>query len=97
MEERQEREQNEQLNKRLRVSSSYDESIHEKLDRLAVACGMSRTTLQTEIVKIFLSSENLINYVQDKNKNKSRFRVVPTRIGNELKFIFAEKVVQKKK
>lgn len=76
---------------RLRVSSTYDESTFDKLDRLAAACGVSRTTLQTDFTRLCLDNENIINYMQEQYKQRSRFRIIPSRIDGDLKFIMTEK------
>jgi hypothetical protein len=87
----------EQKEKKTRVSSSYDSEAFEKLDRLSCACGISVTTLQTRLVEMCLNSEAIINEIQDKHKKRSRFRIIPTRVNNELHFIFAEKAKQVKR
>lgn len=76
---------------RLRVSSTYDHDLYDKLDRLACACGVSRTTLQTELIKMCLESESAINHIQERYKHKSRFRIIPSKMDGKLKYIFAEK------
>jgi hypothetical protein len=76
---------------RLRVSSTYGDATFDKLDRLAAACGISRTTLQTELITLCLENESIINYIQEKYKNRSRFRIIPSRIDGNLKFIMVEK------
>ncbi len=93
MEKRDKRSHTEQATKRLRVSSTYTEmpDIYEKLDRLATACGIRPTTLQTELVKLCLQNENIINYIQDRYKHCSRFRIIPSKLEGDLKYIFAEK------
>jgi hypothetical protein len=89
---------NEQSGRRLRVSSTYDDDLFEKLDRLACAIGISPTTLQTELVKLCLSNENIINAIQDmpKYKRKARFRIIPSKVDGEIKFVFAEKLSKRK-
>ncbi|WP_134705078.1 hypothetical protein [Ammoniphilus sp. YIM 78166] len=91
MEKRGERVRAERSDKRIRVNSSYSQSIHEKLDRLATACGIPKTALQTYLVELCLQNENIINYVQDQHKTQSRFRIIPSKVDGDLQFIFAEK------
>ncbi|MEW9673502.1 hypothetical protein [Ammoniphilus sp. 3BR4] len=93
MKKRDKRIHTEQGAKRLRVSSTYTEmpDIYEKLDRLATACGIRPTTLQTELVKLCLQNENIINYIQDRYRHCSRFRIIPSKLDGDLKYIFAEK------
>jgi hypothetical protein len=81
----------EQSDKRLRVSSTYSPELFEKLDKLACACGISMTTLQTRLIALCLDREEIINEIQERHHKRSRFRVIPLREGQELRFIFAEK------
>lgn len=87
----------EQSEKKIRVSSSYDADLFEKLDRLACAIGVSPTTLQTQFIKMCLDSEDMITEIQERYKRKSRFRIIPSRANGELKFIFAEKARTERK
>jgi hypothetical protein len=81
----------ERSDKKVRVNSSFSKSIHEKLDRLAMACGRTKTALAAYLVELCLQNENIINFVQDQHQNTSRFRIIPSKIDGDVKFIFAEK------
>ena len=91
MEKGRERVRSERSDKKVRVNSSFSKTIHEKLDRLAMACGMTKTKLAAYLVELCLQNENIINFVQDQNQKNSRFRIIPSKIDGDLKFIFAEK------
>jgi hypothetical protein len=80
----------ERSDKKIRVNSSFNKMVHEKLDRLAMACGVTKTTLAAYLVELCLHNENIINFVQDQYRETSRFRIIPTKIEGELKFIFTE-------
>ena len=80
----------ERCDKKIRVNSSFNKIVHEKLDRLAMACGVTKTTLAAYLVELCLHNENIINFVQDQYRETSRFRVIPTKVEGELKFIFTE-------
>jgi len=80
----------ERCDKKIRVNSSFNKMVHEKLDRLAMACGVTKTTLAAYLVELCLHNENIINFVQDHYRETSRFRVIPTKVEGELKFIFTE-------
>lgn len=88
---REEREPHEQKESRIRVSSSYHPDLFEKLDRLACACGLSPTTLQTRLIQLCLDREDIINAIQQLHERRSRFRIIPLREGKDLRFVFAEK------
>lgn len=96
MEERKERVRAERSDKKIRVNSSYTKQLHEKLEKLAIACGITKTELQAKLVDLCLSNENIINYVQDQHKHTSHFRIIPSRVDGELKFVFVEKLQKAK-
>jgi len=81
----------EQRSGKVRVNSSLPPELYDKLDTLACACGVSATTLLNQIAELALGNENVINYLQDKYKNRSRFRVIPSRVEGDLKYIITEK------
>jgi hypothetical protein len=81
----------ERSDKKIRVNSPLTKTVHEKLDRLATACGISKTGLGATLIEFCLSNEHIVNLVQDQYKQTSRFRIIPSKINGELKFIFVEK------
>jgi hypothetical protein len=87
-----ERSRAERSDKKIRVNSSLSKTVHNKLDRLAMACGVTKTGLAAYLLEICLNNENIINYVQDQHKDSSRFRIIPTRVDGEIQFVFAEKI-----
>jgi hypothetical protein len=91
MREGKERIRSERSDKKIRVNSSFNKTVHEKLDRLAMACGITKTSLAAYLVELCLHNENIINFVQDQYKDRSRFRIIPSKVDGELKFIFVEK------
>mgnify|MGYP003857545199 CR=1 FL=1 len=86
-----ERIRSERSDKKIRVNSSLTKSVHDKLDRLAMACGVTKTGLAAHLLELCLDNENIINFIQDHHKFTARFRIIPTKIEGELQFIFAEK------
>jgi hypothetical protein len=91
MEKGRERVRAERSDKKVRVNSSFSKPIHEKLDRLAMACGVTKTKLAAYLVELCLQNETIINFVQDQHQKKSRFRIIPSKVDGDIKFIFAEK------
>ena len=73
VEEVKERTRSERFNKKIRVNSSLDKVVHEKLDRLAMGCGITKTALAAYLVELCLDNENIINFVQDQYRESSRF------------------------
>lgn len=87
------RERAERSDKKIRVNSPLSKPVHEKLDKLAVACGVSKTGLGAFLIEMCLDNENVINFVQQQFKERSRFRVIPSKVNGELKFMYVEKRV----
>jgi hypothetical protein len=81
----------ERSDKKVRVNSSLTKAVHEKLDRLAMACGITKTRLAADLVELCLHNENIVNFIQDQYKDSARFRIIPSKVDGDLKFIFAEK------
>ena len=91
MQEERGRVRSERSDKKIRVNSYFNKSVHEKLDRLALACGVTKTGLAAYLVELCLHKENIVNFVQDQHKESSRFRVIPSKVDGEFNFIFVEK------
>lgn len=85
----------EQRSGKVRVNSSLEPALYEKLDKLACACGVSPTTLLNFFAELCLSNENIINHTQDQHKYTSRFRIIPSKMDGELQFIITEKKIAK--
>lgn len=81
----------ERFDKKIRVNSPLTKEVHEKLDKLAIACGMSKTGMGAMLIELCLNNEGIVNYIQDQCKDRARFRIIPSKVGGELKFIYAEK------
>lgn len=96
MREGQERVRAERSDKKIRVNSPLSKPVHEKLDKLAIACGMSKTGLGAMLIELCLNNEGVVNYIQDQCKDRSRFRIIPSRVDGELKFIYADKKTNNK-
>ena len=91
MQEERGRYRTERSDKKIRVNSSLSKGLHEKLDRLALACGTTKTSLAAYLIELCLHNENIVNFVQEQHKESSRFRIIPSKVDGELKFVFVEK------
>lgn len=76
--------------KKVRINSSYSKAVHDKLDRLATACGTTKTELAAYLVEFCLNTETVVKYVQDQHQETARFRLIPSRIDGELNYILTE-------
>lgn len=62
--------------KKIRVNPSLPQTTHKKLQRLAIACGLPKTSLAEEIIEIALNNPSFINLLQN-HHHADEFRVVP--------------------
>lgn len=74
--------------KKTRVAPPLDQSTHNLLQRLALACGMSKTALSEEIIKVALRTEDFVHYLQTKH-NAGHYRIITARVDGEIKYIDA--------
>lgn len=81
----------ERSDKKVRVSPSLSKLTHDKLDRLAVACGSSKSGMAEYLIELCLNNENILNHTQNDFREHSRFRIIPTKVDGDYKFIYAEK------
>lgn len=86
-----ERERRERSDKKIRVNPALTQSTHDKLERLAYACGKTKTELGGFLIDLCLNNENIVNFVQEQHKTNAKFRIIPTKLDGELKFTFVEK------
>ncbi|MEW9673814.1 hypothetical protein ABLT31_34070, partial [Ammoniphilus sp. 3BR4] len=58
-----------------------------------ILCGAALVLrcMMTNGILLCLHNENIVNHMQEKFKRRSRFRVIPSKIDGELKFVLAEK------
>lgn len=83
-------------NKKINVNPALAQNVHEKLDRLAVAIGVTKTSLAAQLIELCLNTESIINFIQQQYQDNSRFRIIPSKLdGGEVQFVFAEKKKQK--
>lgn len=94
MEKGRERQRTERCDKKIKINSGYLKPVHDKLQKLAMACGITKTELQAYLVELCINNEQIINYVQEQHKQQSHFRIIPSKVDGELKFVFAEKLAK---
>lgn len=76
---------------RTRVNLTLYRESYEKLDKLSGAVSISPTRLAGILVDICLDNENIVNFIQDKYKKRSKYRVIPTKINGKTVYILADK------
>lgn len=83
----------ERSDKKVRVNSSLSRDVHDRLDRLATACGITKTSLAAYLIEVCLNNENIIQFVQKEFDEQARFRIIPSRVNGELQFVFCRKEI----
>jgi hypothetical protein len=76
---------------RYRLNSSYSEDEFDLIDKLAMGLGITPTRLQKEFMLLCLNNENIINFMQDKFKRRSRFRIIPSKVEGKMTYVLTEK------
>jgi hypothetical protein len=71
--------------KKIRVNTGLSPTLHHKLQRLSIACGVPKTVLASEIIDAALNSPEFINSIQDFH-GANEFRVIPVNVDGEILF-----------
>jgi hypothetical protein len=84
-----EKERKTRSDKRIRVNASLDDETHEKLRKLAFACGQTKTMMAAIILRDALNTpEDVTMYQNIYNKNPEN-RIMLARVNNELKYLIS--------
>jgi hypothetical protein len=76
--------------KKIRINASFTKSEHDRIDKLAVACGTNKTALLTVLANLCMSNENIIKWVLAQYDKTKRYRVVPFKDINGFNFMLVE-------
>ncbi|WP_071392729.1 hypothetical protein [Bacillus tuaregi] len=72
-------------NKRcVRFSVSVNNEYDRKLSRLSTSCGMSKSEMSDQLLRIALDSPNVIAWLQERYNKVEEYKVRPTLINNKL-------------
>ncbi|MGG3873164.1 hypothetical protein [Brevibacillus laterosporus] len=74
--------------KKIRVNPSLNTDTHGKLEKLALSCGMTKTKLAEEIVKLSLNSPDIVRYLQTKYNKNLRYKVNPVIVDRRVEYMY---------
>jgi hypothetical protein len=66
----------------VRFSISINNEYDRKLSRVSTSCGMSKSEMTDQLLRIALDSPNVIEWLQDKFNKVEEYKVRPTVINN---------------
>lgn len=68
----------------VRYSISINNEYNKKLSMLAVSCGMTKSEMSDQLLRIALDSPNVVNWLQDQFNKVEQYRVKPLIINNKV-------------
>lgn len=72
--------------KKINVNPNLPRDSHDKLQRLAISCNMSKTKLAETIITLMVNNTDFINHIQDKHNKEHFYRITPIVINGELQY-----------
>jgi hypothetical protein len=69
--------------KKHKVLPAIRPDAHKKLQKLALACSITKTQLSAEIIEMAVNHPDIINWFQDKHKVSRTDRVIPIRNSSD--------------
>jgi hypothetical protein len=74
-------------NKRcVRFSISINNEYDRKLARLSTSCGMSKSEMTDQLLRIALDSPNVIEWLQEQFNKVEEYKVHPLKINNKIHY-----------
>ena len=74
-------------NKRgVRLSNSINKEYDRKLTMLSNSCGMSKSEMTDQLLRIALDSPNVVDWLQEQYNKVEEYRVRPLKINNKIHY-----------
>jgi hypothetical protein len=74
-------------NKRcVRFSISINNEYDRKLSRLSTSCGMSKSEMTDQLLRIALDSSNVIDWLQEQYNKVEEYKIHPLKINNKVHY-----------
>ncbi|MGM0878885.1 MAG: hypothetical protein ACQEWV_30520 [Bacillota bacterium] len=73
--------------KKVKVLAGLTQDDHDKLQKLAISCGMTKTKLAEHIISLCLNSEDHVNWYQDKFNKDDKYRIVVHKTPEGIEYI----------
>jgi hypothetical protein len=68
----------------VRFSISINNEYDRKLSRLSTSCGMTKSELSDQLLRIALDSPNVLEWLQNQFNKVEEYKVCPTVINNKV-------------
>ncbi|TDK54750.1 ribbon-helix-helix protein, CopG family [Bacillus salipaludis] len=68
----------------VRFSISINNEYDRKLSKLAISCGMTKSEMSDQLLRIALDSPNVLDWLQQKFNKIEEYKVRPTVINNKV-------------
>lgn len=62
--------------KKVKVLAGLSQDDHEKLQKLAISCNMTKTKLAEHILSLALNSESHVRWYQDRYNTNDKYRII---------------------
>ncbi|WP_438770080.1 hypothetical protein [Brevibacillus sp. JB24b] len=72
------------------ILSKLDADTHDKLVKLAISCGMTKTKLAEFLIDICLNSPDTVKAIQDKYNKTQKYYVSPVVVNNKVEYMFLD-------
>lgn len=72
------------------ILSKLDTDTHDKLVKLAISCGMTKTKLAEYLIGICLNSPDTVKAIQDKYNKTKKYYVSPVVVNNKVEYMFLD-------
>lgn len=72
--------------KKVKVLCGLKQDDHDKLQKLAIACGMTKTKLAEHMISLCLNSEDHVHWYQDKFNKDDKYRLVVLKTSEGIEY-----------
>ena len=70
----------------VRLSISINNEYDRKLSRLSTSCGMSKSEMTDQLLRIALDSPNVIEWLQEQYNRVEEYKIHPLKINNKIHY-----------
>ncbi|MGG1442147.1 hypothetical protein ABE354_08810 [Brevibacillus laterosporus] len=72
------------------VLSKLDFDTHDKLVKLAISCGMTKTKLAEFLINICLNNPETVRSLQDRYNTNKNYYVTPVLVQDKIEYMFLD-------
>lgn len=70
--------------RRARFNVSINDEYDQKLSKLSISCGMTKSEMTDQLLQIALDSPNVVNWLQDQYNRVEEYKVRPLKINKKV-------------